>query len=134
MTAGETTWSSWPVVTIDAGELEPTTARNLLLDVLRAALAREGEFVVVATFPPNPTTPKPRDALSAIRELRAIRPHLARRCRGLAFVLPAEQQTRHHARLAAADRFWGCPTQTVIAHGEAHRWALSQLAGPGPVR
>ena len=127
-------WSGWPLVEIDANAVPPARASRLTLDVLRAALDRTGAFVVVARMPATPSGRRrlpPREALALIRELKAIRPGLVRRCKALVFVMSPDEQERHRARLASSDRFWGCPVEVAERLDNARALAHARLAAGG---
>jgi hypothetical protein len=75
--------------------------------------------------------PYPREALALIRELKAIRPGLVRRCKALVFVMSPDEQERHRARLASSDRFWGCPVEVAERLDDARALAHARLAAGG---
>ncbi|MFI1021471.1 hypothetical protein [Streptomyces olivaceus] len=122
-------FDDWPVVTLVAEGETPSEIRDAVLDLLHSALQRRQPFAAVldlaATADVKETGHDPRTAEHA-KAVKGIRPDLASRCCGLAFVgrgrAPAPEAGR---------RFWGCPVVQTTDVGEAVSWARESLAAAG---
>lgn len=116
------------VVELDFRSFQPDQAPAAVHRALMEALDRSIPFAAVLLMPPTTTHGHGvRGAAERIRMLKQLRPGLADRCAGIAFVLPAEAQRAMAKQLRAGPKLWGCPT-TAIADVEAARaWAHDQL-------
>jgi hypothetical protein len=123
-------WTQWPILLVRAGESAADQARRETLRALDEALARDEAFAVVVELP-SEQSGKVRDRLGHVRMIRRLRPGLAARCRGLAFVLPAEAQHRHAKLLGSGAKVWGCPVHADADPDGARSWARRRLAADG---
>ncbi|MEU8867943.1 hypothetical protein [Streptomyces umbrinus] len=122
-------WSGWPLLEIGAAELPHAEARSLVVRTLSAALDRGEPFAALVRMPPDaPRGGGAPDAVVQVRSLRELRPGLAERCRGLAFVLSAEEQARHSKVIQSGTAVWGCPTTAVDGPTAARVWLHECLA------
>lgn len=122
----KTRFDDWPVVTLVAEGETPGAVRDAVLDLLLSALQRGQPFAAVleltATADAKETGRDPRSAEHA-KAVKEIRPALASRCRGLAFVGRGRATAPE-----AGPRFWGCPVVQSTDIGEAVSWARESLA------
>lgn len=122
-------WSGWPLLEISAAELPHAEARSLVVRTLSAALDRDEPFAALVQMPPDaPRGGGAPDAVQQVRSLRELRPGLAERCRGLAFVLSAEERARHSKVIQSGATVWGCPTAAVDGPTAARAWLHDCLA------
>jgi hypothetical protein len=122
-------WSGWPLVHIGAAGLPHGDARALVAHTLDEALRRHEPFGAVLEMPPGaPRKESPDDALQQVRAVGRLRPGLTERCRGLAFVLPSEQQEQHAKMIRSGDKVWGCPTFPADTVAAAQDWLRGRLA------
>ncbi|MFD7059846.1 hypothetical protein [Streptomyces sp. NPDC059906] len=122
-------FDDWPVVTLVAEGETPGEIRDAVLALLHSALQRRQPFAAVldltATADVTETGPDPRTAAHA-KAVKEIRPDLASRCRGLAFVARGRAPAPEAGR-----RFWGCPVIQATDVGQAGSWARDSLAAAG---
>ncbi|WP_018549549.1 hypothetical protein [Streptomyces sp. LaPpAH-108] len=122
----KTRFDDWPVVTLVAEGEPPGAVRDAVLGLLHSALERGQPFAAVldltATEAAKEADHAPRTAEHA-KAVKEIRPALANRCRGLAFV-GGERAPAPEAGL----RFWGCPVVQSTDFEEAASWARESLA------
>ncbi|MER5209083.1 hypothetical protein ABT063_00385 [Streptomyces sp. NPDC002838] len=122
-------WSGWPLLEISAAELPHGEARSLVVRTLSAALHRGEPFAALVQMPPDaPRGGGAPDAAQQVRAVRELRPGLAEHCRGLAFVLSAEEQARHSKVIQSGTTVWGCPTTAVDGPKAARVWLHDCLA------
>lgn len=120
----EVRWDDWPLVTLTAGAGSAADFRESILGMLGDALERGTPFAAVVDMSrgvPGAETDPPGRAAEHARAVKEMRPALAERCRGLAFVAPGSR--------AASDRFWGCPATTVGGTAEAYAWVRERGVG-----
>jgi hypothetical protein len=127
--------SDWPLVELDVTVDAPAGAAASVAVVLRAALDRSEPFAAVLQVP----AASGRDGRAAgvaerARMLRQLRPGLAQRCRGLAFVTPVGQQHASVRLARSGPRLWGCPVTVTSDLAQARAWARAQLERPAPGR
>jgi hypothetical protein len=119
-------FDDWPVVTLVAEGETSGTVREAVLRLLRSALERGQPFSAVLDLTATAGTDEagrgPRAAEHA-KAVKEIRPALASRCRGLAFVGGGRAPSPD-----AATRFWGCPVVQWMDFGESVSWARDSLA------
>lgn len=121
-------WSNWPLLEIHAGELPHDEARALVVRTLDEALDRGEPFAALVRMPPAPEERDTRGAVDQVRSVRELRPRLAERCRGLVFLLSAEEQQRHAKVLRSGTKVWGCPTAAADGPELGRAWLRGQLA------
>lgn len=116
------------LVMVDASGAAPDAAHAVVFDALMAAVQRREAFAAVVRMPEAP--PRGRriaGAAERVRLLKRLRPGLAERCRGLAFVMSEEAQRNNAKALRSGAALWGCPTFATDDPGRARSWALSRL-------
>jgi hypothetical protein len=119
-------WTGWPVVGVRmVGGDEPVAVAQALED----AIARAVPFAAVVVMSQVPPRRRVAGAVERVRMLRRLRPGLVARCRGLAFVMPADTQRDNAKTIRSADRIWGCPTLTTDDPDRARTWARECLQG-----
>lgn len=119
---------AWPVLELDASDAPAQDAVTVIADGLRAALEAATPFAAVLRVPP-PAGRQRRTAgaVERVRILRQLRPGLAERCRGLAFVMPAEALHADTRLARSGPKLWGCPTTATDDIEQARAWAREQL-------
>jgi hypothetical protein len=121
-----TEYGTWPLALLTSDGEPPPEVRAAVLDLLAEALRRDEPFAAVVTVAPEAAPPADAgpDALAAehARAVKALRPVLAERCRGLAFVAAAPIDS------ATGTRFWGCPVLGTVDAAAGLAWARERLA------
>jgi hypothetical protein len=123
-------WTQWPVLLVQASGMSADEARQETVRALDEALARDEAFAVVLEMPPRQSGTV-RDRVGQVRMIKRLRPGLAARCRGLAFVLAAEAQHEHAKLLRSGAKVWGCPVHADTDPDGARAWARQRLAAGG---
>jgi hypothetical protein len=123
-------WTQWPLLQVRADDLSADEARDQTAQALSAALERDEPFAAVVDMPP-PQPVKVRGAVGQMRMVRRLRPGLAARCRGLAFVLSADAQREHAKLIKSGAKVWGCPVHADADSDAARGWARQRLANGG---
>jgi hypothetical protein len=118
------------VLELDAsGAGSDAEAARIVAQGLRDAVARLEPFAAVIRMPPGAQRKRRvAGAAERVRLLRRLRPGLRDHCRGLAFVLPIEDQQANAKAIAAGAKLWGCPTTATADVETARTWASAQLA------
>lgn len=101
---------------------------RVVAQALREALARGEPFAAVVSMPVMARPRRLAGAAERIRMLKELRPGLAARCRGLAFVMPMAAQQDNAKAIRSADKIWACPTTTTDDLEQARAWARDRLA------
>lgn len=126
-------WAGWPLLEIRAGDLSRDDARALVVRALGEALDRGEPFAAMVRMPPAaPEVRDTRGAVDQVRSVRQLRPELAERCRGLVFLLSAEEQSLHAKMLRSGTKVWGCPTAAADGPELARAWLRGRLAPLAP--
>jgi hypothetical protein len=121
-------WADWPLVQIRTGDTPEDEIPALVWEALRAALDRDEEFAAVVEMPQVASRKgRVRDAVTRVRMVKQLRPGLADRCRGLAFVMPAEALRDNEKAIRSASKIWGCPTTAVDDFAHGREWARGRL-------
>lgn len=119
-----------PIVVLDVSAAAPDAAPGLVVEGLRAAVARGTAFSAVLLMPPAVGAEgrvDPGLANERVRSLTRLRPELRFHCRGLAFVVPLAVQEERARAIAAGDRLWGCPPFATDDFDQARAWAAARL-------
>lgn len=122
-----TDWSHWPVLHVTTSNAPPAKAPHILITALQAALDRGEPFAAVLDMPTDRRERGGTGAAERVRMLKTIRPGLADRCRGLAFIMPAQAQHDNAKTINAASKVWQCPTTATDNLDAARAWADRQL-------
>jgi hypothetical protein len=123
------TLDGWPALEV---HLRADEDGDRFYDLLRAALERDEPFTLVAIAPHAGADPGRKHSASDVANLKWLktaRPQLAQRCRGIAYVVPAETLERFAKVAAAMPGMFGCPARAVSDAEEARAWAREQLTG-----
>lgn len=121
-------WDDWPLVQIRTGEVPEDEVPDVVSQALREALDRGEAFAAVVEMGgAGSRRGRVRDAARRVRMVKQLRPGLADRCRGLAFVMPAEALRDNEKAIRSASKIWGCPTTAVGDFAEGREWARGRL-------
>jgi hypothetical protein len=121
-------WDDWPLVQIRIGDTPEDEIPDVVWQALRAALDRNETFAAVVEMPTVASRRgRIRDAARRVRMVKQLRPGLAERCRGLAFVMPAEALRENEKTIRSASKIWGCPTTAVDDFTQGREWARGRL-------
>lgn len=135
-----------PLVHIDVTDRAPSQGARAVNDALLAATGRREPFAAVIQMPTrgNEQTDQPSDQPAGrgrrrviadvgerIRMLKQLRPRLKKTCRGLAFVVSAEDLAANAKTIQAGDKLWGCPTHATADLDAALSWARIRLGTTG---
>jgi hypothetical protein len=128
-------WKTWPLVEVDVVGSRDQDGLEAMLGALAGGLDRGEPFAVIVTL----------DAAAArahaYREgggvelrkqhwLRMVRFALARRCRGIAYVICSSELVAGQTRaLSASRRAFGCPAEAFDSAAAARAWVRGRLAG-----
>lgn len=74
-----------------------------------------------------------RGRAEQLRRLRALRPALARRSLGVAFVTTADERAGQQRRARAAGRMLGCPVEVFDDGARALAWLRERGDDTGPI-
>jgi hypothetical protein len=95
---------------------------------LRVALDRAEPFAAVVEMPSGAARGgRVRAAVEQVRLVRQLRPGLAQRCRGLAFVVTAQALDEHAKVIKSGPKIWGCSVTVATDMHQARVWARDQL-------
>ncbi|MQA79684.1 MAG: hypothetical protein GEV10_14595 [Streptosporangiales bacterium] len=129
---GLVSWTDWPVVEIRVADGSADDTATLVARTLQSALDRGTEFAAVVHMPDGSADDAarrrpPSGAVERVRLLKRLRPGLAERCRGLAFVLSETAQQQRAKALRSGDKVWKCPTTVTDDPELARDWVRRQL-------
>lgn len=126
----EIDWTDWPLLRVCTAGVPDAEVSRVVGDALAEALERGEAFAAVVETPQaaiGRERPRGRGALERVRLVRRLRPGLAERCRGLAFVLPAASIRANARALTSGAKIWGCPTTATDDPEHARAWARERL-------